>query len=66
MKTTIGKFDRDTATVGVTFRHEGVTHKRRVNACLDEAGSYDPAATKVRVAEVASGVAHKIALGLIA
>ena len=26
MKTTIGKFDPETATVGVTFRHGGVSH----------------------------------------
>ena len=66
MKTAIGKYDPDTSSVAVTFRHAGVTHKRRVNACLDGAGAYDPAATKDRVAEVALGVEHKIALGLIA
>jgi len=65
MKTTIGKFDPETATVGVTFRHGGVSHRRRVNACLDEAGAYDIAATKARVAEVARGVEHKITIGAI-
>lgn len=66
MKTTIGKFDSETGTVSVTFSHAGVTHRRAVNACLTEGGKYDKAATEARVAEVALGVEHKIALGVIA
>jgi hypothetical protein len=33
---------------------------------LDEAGACDKAATRARVEQVALGVAHKIALGVIA
>jgi hypothetical protein len=65
MKTTIGAYDPDTRTVPVTFVYAGVTHKRPVNAVLDEAGSYDRKATKARVDEVARGVAHKIQIGAI-
>ncbi len=65
MKTTIGPLDHAARTVPVTFRHAGVTHRRAVNACFDEAGIYDAAATKTRVAEVAVGVEHKIGLGVL-
>lgn len=65
MKITIGKFDPATATVPATFVHGGVTHRRAVNAVLDPAGAYDAKATKARVDEVAAGVEHKIATGLI-
>lgn len=65
MKTRIGSFDAETRTVPVTFSHEGVTHRRDVNACTTLGGAYDAAATKVRVAEVALGVAQKIASGAI-
>lgn len=65
MKTTIGKFDAETGTVPVRFVHQGVTHSRPVNAVLDENGQYDKAATALRVGEVAIGVGHKIALGVI-
>lgn len=65
MKTTIGKFDPETGTVPVTLKHEGITHSRRVNACLDDAGAYDAKATAARVDEVAIGVAAKITLGLL-
>jgi len=65
MKTTIGKFDADTRTVPVTFTHDGVTHRRNVNACLNSKGAYDKAATQARVDEVAQGVEQKIALGVI-
>ena len=61
----IGKFDPATGQVPVTFRYAGITHKRHVNACLDDAGGYDAAATKVRVADVAKGVAVKIDTGLL-
>lgn len=65
MKTTIGKFDPETRTVPVKFVHAGVTHSRKLNACLGEDGGYDKAATQARVAEVAAGVEHKIELGVI-
>ena len=65
MKTTIGKFDPATGTVPVSFSHNGVRHKRPVNACLDSEGKFDAAATAARVEEVADGVAYKIGMGLI-
>jgi len=61
----IGKFDPDTRAVPVTFTSGEIVHKRRVNAVLKDDGSYDKAATKSRVEDVARGVAHKIALGVI-
>ena len=65
----IGKFDDaiDDATgqVPVTFSHAGVTHRRKVRACLDSDGQFDPVATRVRVDEVALGVAQKIDAGNI-
>jgi hypothetical protein len=65
MKTTIGDYDAATKTVPVTFEEGDVTHERSVNACHDEAGSYDATATAARVADVARGVAVKIGLGVI-
>jgi hypothetical protein len=65
MKTKIGKYDATTRTVAATFSEGDVTHTRMVNACLDAEGSYDAAATRERVAEVARGVAVKIGLGVI-
>jgi hypothetical protein len=65
MKITIAPFDPDSRTVQVQFEHGAVTHLRPVNACLDEAGEYDAAATQARVEEVALGVEQKIELGLI-
>lgn len=65
MQTTIAPYETDARTVDVTFEQDGVTHSRSVNACFDEAGAYDEAATEARVAEVALGVANKIALGVI-
>ena len=61
----IGKFDVTTRQVPVTFTSGDIVHKRHVNAVLKGDGSYDAAATKVRVGEVAQGVAHKIGLGVI-
>ena len=61
----IGKYDPETRSVPVTFTSGEIVHKRRVNAVLKEDGGYDAAATKVRVGEVAQGVAHKIGLGVI-
>ncbi len=65
MKTKIGKFDAATGTVAVRFEHDARVHERAVNAVLKADGSYDAKATAERVAEVASGVAHKFALGLL-
>lgn len=65
MKITIGKYDAVTRSVPVTFEHDDVKHERSVNACLTKAGGYDKKATAERVEEVASGVQHKIELGVI-
>ncbi|MCY1672117.1 hypothetical protein OVA07_14005 [Novosphingobium sp. SL115] len=65
MQTTIGKLDRATGTVPVTFEQNGKRHLRAVNAVIDADGRHDRAATRTRVEEVAQGVAHKFALGLL-
>jgi hypothetical protein len=65
MKTRIGKFDAATGTVPVRFEHDGKVHKRPVNAVLKEDGTYDATATAERVEQVATGVEHKFALGLL-
>lgn len=65
MQTAIGDLDAETASVPVIFDHAGVVHHRTVNAVFDEDGNFDEAATGARVAEVARGVAEKIALGVI-
>jgi hypothetical protein len=65
MKFTIGKFDAANRSVPVTFTHNGVRHKRSVNATLTEAGAYDAEATRETVAQVADGVAYKIEIGAI-
>ncbi|MGN6421976.1 MAG: hypothetical protein ACTHLA_01565 [Asticcacaulis sp.] len=65
MKTTIGKYNDKTRQVPVKFVEGGVTHNRDVNACHDDSGKYDAKATASRVEEVARGVAHKIAIGVI-
>lgn len=65
MKITIGKYDPEPRTVPVTFEYGGVTHKRAVNACLKDDGSYDKKATAERIDQVAAGVTHKIDLGVI-
>lgn len=41
------------------------THERMVNVCFDADGEYDADATAVRIGEVAMGVGHKIAAGVI-
>ena len=66
MQTTIDAYDPDTRQVRATFVEGDVTHTRQVNACHDQDGDYDPEATAQRVADVARGVATKIALGVIA
>lgn len=65
LETVIGDYDPATRVVEVTFTQGAIVHKRAVNACLNEAGEYDAGATATRVEEVARGVAHKIALGVI-
>lgn len=65
VETKIGRFNAETGTVPVTFTSGAITHKRAVNAVLDAKGKFDKDATDARVAEVASGVAHKIAAGVI-
>ncbi len=65
MKTSIGRFDRTTGTVPVTFEQDGKQHERPVNAVIDADGKHDRAATVARVAEVSAGVAEKFALGLL-
>jgi len=59
--------DTDCRDVQVRFTCSvtGCVHERSVNVCLDGDGVYDAEATLVRVGEVASGVAHKIACGVI-
>ena len=56
----------DETTVEVTFTSDSpeLTHVRAVNAVFTE-GSYDADATAIRVAEVAAGVANKVAIGAI-
>jgi hypothetical protein len=66
LTTTIGAYDAEKRTVPVTFTSGAIRHTREVNAVLDEGGAYDKAATRARVEQVALGVAHKIALGVIA
>ena len=63
--TKIGKYDPETRSVPVTFTSGEIVHKRSVNAVVKDDGSYDSAGTKARVEDVASGVAHKIAAGVI-
>ena len=63
--TKIGAFNSAKRTVPVTFTSGDVVHKRDVNAVLGDTGKYDAKATKIRVAEVARGVAAKIDLGVI-
>lgn len=62
---TIGKFDRATGTVPVVFEQDGKSHSRTVNAVIRADGRHDRAATEARVNEVAAGVAHKFAAGLL-
>lgn len=51
--------------VKFTCDDSGCVHERSVNVCFDEDGNYDAEATLVRVGEVAMGVGHKIACGVI-
>ena len=54
----------DETSVDVTFTDGTVTHQRSVNAVFTD-GAYDADATEERVAQVASGVENKIAVGAI-
>ena len=56
--------------IEVTFSSDAsdpvITHTRMVNVCFEADGTtYDSAATDVRIGEVAAGVEHKIAVGVI-
>jgi len=51
-------------TVDVNFTDGTITHNRQVNAVFTD-GAYDAEATETRVAEVAKGVEHKIAVGVV-
>ena len=54
--------------IEVTFTSDdpAVTHTRMVNVCFEADGTtYDSDATDARIAEVAAGVEHKIAAGVI-
>ena len=62
---TIGRCDRATQTVTVTFLCGAKTHTRTVNACFTADGKHDRAATVRRVEEVARGVERKMQLGHI-
>lgn len=65
IETKIGRYNPKTGTVAVTFTSGEIIHQRDVNAVLTDAGKHDRAATADRVADVANGVAHKIAIGAI-
>ncbi|WMC09495.1 hypothetical protein PU634_10245 [Oceanimonas pelagia] len=55
-------------TVEVVFFNEGaphLVHRRHVNAVFDDTGVYNAEATEERVAQVALGVDHKLAVGAI-
>lgn len=65
LTTKIGAFSTAKRTVPVTFTAGDIVHTREVNAVVGENGKYDAKATKIRVAEVARGVAAKIDLGVI-
>ena len=56
--------DGDTTVVEVTFTDGTIEHTRTVNAVFVD-GVYDADATETRVGEVAAGVEHKIAVGVI-
>lgn len=54
--------------IEVTFTQDDpeIIHTRMVNVCFEADGTtYDSGATDARIAEVAAGVAHKIAVGVI-
>ena len=55
----------DCRDIHVRFTDETVTHERHVNVCYDSEGNYDESATDTRIGEVAAGVEHKIAVGIL-
>lgn len=55
----------DCRDIEVEFTDGTITHTRMVNVCYDADGAYDEAATDIRIGEVAAGVEHKIAAGVI-
>jgi hypothetical protein len=65
MTTTIADYVEGSDTVSVTFTQGTVVFTRDVNIVKDSAGAYSPEDTADRVAQVAIGVAHKIAIGVI-
>ncbi len=65
LTTKIGTFKTGRRTVPVTFTVGDIVHKRDVNAVIGANGKYDAKATKVRIEEVARGVAEKINIGVI-
>ena len=65
MEINIGKYDSTTKKVKVTFTEGTLVFERDVNACLDDKGELDIESTEERVNDVAKGVAHKIAIGVI-
>lgn len=65
MKTRMGKFDRESGTVKVTFTDGDRRHVRDVNAVLTADGQLDTEAMAERITEVAAGVAHKFEVGLL-
>jgi len=52
--------------VKVKFTQGDVVHERTINVSYDADGAYDDDATKVICEQVAMGVEHKIAVGVIA
>jgi hypothetical protein len=59
--------ESDVTDIIVTFTSDSpaLTHTRNVNVVLDSDGKYDSTATITRIEEVAAGVAHKVAVGVI-
>lgn len=51
--------------VRFTCSDTGITHERSINVCFDEDGVYDHDETVERVEQHVSGVAAKIAVGVI-
>lgn len=65
MQIKVGTFDPEKKQVPVKFVSGAIVHDRFVNAILKEDGTYDRAATRQRVEDVARGVAAKIEAGVI-
>lgn len=65
MKITLGKLDPATGMIRITFTDGEWIHTRTMNPVLGAAGVLDRKATRARAEEVARGLDHKRALGLI-